>query len=93
MQHLLVGKSDMLRMTKDAATLVCDLTQQAQSSAAAGLRIVVDPVHHSLSMGIARAPSPDDAVITRDGARVFLSRPVASAGVVCDYRRVIRSGL
>jgi iron-sulfur cluster assembly protein len=67
----------MLEMTADAATLVCDVTSQADSSAEAGLRIVVDPVHDSLSMGIATAPAPQDAVITRDGARVFVSRPAA----------------
>lgn len=67
----------MLEMTADAARLVCDVTNRTDSSAEAGLRIVVDPVHDSLSMGIATAPSPEDEVITRDGARLFLSRSAA----------------
>jgi Fe-S cluster assembly iron-binding protein IscA len=67
----------MLEMTADAARLVCDVTNQADSSAEAGLRIVVDPVHDSLSMAIAATPAREDAVITRDGARVFLSRSAA----------------
>ena len=67
----------MLEMTADAARLVCHVTNRTDSSAEAGLRIVVDPVHDSLSMGVATAPASEDAVITRDGARVFLSRPAA----------------
>lgn len=67
----------MLEMTADAARLVCDVTKRADSSTEAGLRIVVDPVNDSLSMAIATAPAPDDAVITRDGARVFLARSAA----------------
>lgn len=67
----------MLEMTADAARLVRDVTNRTDSSAEAGVRIVVDPVHDSLSMGIATAPAPEDAVVTRDGARVFLSRPAA----------------
>jgi len=79
----------MLKMTADAARLVCDVTNRADSSAKAGLRIVVDPVHDSLSMGIATAPAPEDAVITRDGARVFLSRSAARR----LYQRTLRAEL
>jgi hypothetical protein len=57
--------------------------------AEAGLRIMVDPVNDSLSMGIATAPAPEDAVIIRDGTRVFLSR---SAGRRL-HRRTLRAEL
>ena len=70
-------------MTEDAATLVCDLTNRANMSAEAGLRIVVDPINHSLSMGIASAPVLGDAVVSRGDARVFLS---SSAARRLDHR-------
>jgi Fe-S cluster assembly iron-binding protein IscA len=63
----------MLSITKDAAVLVRTLTNHANSSPDAGLRIRIDPVHDSLSMGIVAEPAPTDAVVTRDEARVFLS--------------------
>jgi Fe-S cluster assembly iron-binding protein IscA len=67
----------MLRMTENAATLIDRLMQRAHSSSGAGLRIVVDPMKNSLSMGIAAAPRPDDAVVYRGVARIFLS-PLAA---------------
>lgn len=63
----------MLRITEDAATLVCALTNDADRSGRSGLRIIVDPVNNSLSMGIATAPALADAVVSRGDARVFLS--------------------
>jgi Fe-S cluster assembly iron-binding protein IscA len=67
----------MLSLTKLAATLVRTQTNRANSSADAGLRIVVDPVHNSLSMGIANGPSSADVIVAKDGARVFLSPSAA----------------
>jgi Fe-S cluster assembly iron-binding protein IscA len=67
----------MLRVTEDAANLVRTLTESAQSPDQAGLRIIVDPVNHSLSMGIANAASPADAVVRSGNARVFLSPAAA----------------
>jgi hypothetical protein len=67
----------MLRITEDAATLVCALTGDADRSGQSGLRIIVDPVHHSLSMGIASSPAPADEVISKNAARVFLSPSAA----------------
>jgi hypothetical protein len=67
----------MLRIAEDAATLVCALTNAADRSGRSGLRIIVDPVNNSLSMGIASGPALADAVVSRGGARVFLSPPAA----------------
>lgn len=63
----------MLTLTRHAARLVRTLTKRASSSPDAGLRIRIDPLHDSLSMGIVDEPAPNDAVLTRDEARVFLS--------------------
>jgi Fe-S cluster assembly iron-binding protein IscA len=68
----------MLTITEDAATLVRSLTKDADGSRQAGLRIIVDPVHHSLSMGIADSPASADSVVVGYGARLFLS-PLAAA--------------
>jgi Fe-S cluster assembly iron-binding protein IscA len=68
----------MLQITEDAATLVRALTDDADRSGEAGLRIVVDPVNDSLSMAIASAPAASDAVVSRSAARVFLSPSAAS---------------
>lgn len=65
----------MLTMTQDAADLVRALAQRDSLPAGGGLRIVLNPTTHSLSMGWAAAPEHADAVIARDGALLFLSRP------------------
>jgi Fe-S cluster assembly iron-binding protein IscA len=67
----------MLSITRHAAKLVRTLTKRSNGSPDAGLRIRVDPLHDSLSMGIADAPAPADLVVTRDEARVFLSPKAA----------------
>ena len=67
----------MLSLTEDAATLICTLTDSTNCSVRRGLRIIVDPVHQSLSMSLADGPSRTDSVVTKDGARVFLSPSAA----------------
>lgn len=67
----------MLTITKNAATLIHALTDDARLSPAAGLRIIVDSDHHSLSMGLAEGPAPADSVVSKAGARVFLSPAAA----------------
>jgi Fe-S cluster assembly iron-binding protein IscA len=67
----------MLTLTKYAAALARTLTKRVNDRPGAGLRIVVDPVHDSLSMGIADAPASADVVIAKDDARVFLSPSAA----------------
>lgn len=67
----------MLSITKHAAKLIRTLTKRANGSPGAGLRIRVDPLHDSLSMGIADEPDASDVVLTKDEARVFLSPAAA----------------
>jgi iron-sulfur cluster assembly protein len=68
----------MLTLTPDAARLVRALTADAHLSPAAGLRIIIDPLHCSLSMHIATAPVQADSIVQSAGARVFLSPAAAS---------------
>ena len=70
-----VGK--VLKITEDAATLVCTLTSDTGRRGQSGLRIVVDPIHHSLSMSIASGPAPADAVVRKGAAQVYLSPSAA----------------
>jgi hypothetical protein len=65
----------VLTMTQDAAQLVRTLAQGGGLPEGGGLRIVLNPSTHSLSMGLAAAPEHADAVIARDGALLFLSVP------------------
>jgi hypothetical protein len=65
----------VLTMTQDAADLVRALAQRDSLPAGGGLRMVLNPTTHSLSMGLAAGPEHADAVISRDGAWLFLSRP------------------
>jgi Fe-S cluster assembly iron-binding protein IscA len=67
----------MLSLTKHAAALARTLTKRADTSPGAGLRIIVDPVHDSLSMAIASAPASADVIVAKDNARVFLSPSAA----------------
>jgi Fe-S cluster assembly iron-binding protein IscA len=67
----------MLKITEDAATLVTALTSAEDRSGQSGLRIIIDPVHHSLSMGIARRPQPADTVVSKGSAHVFLAPSAA----------------
>ena len=67
----------MLTITEEAATLISTLTQDAELVEQAGLRLVVDPTHQSLSMDLAESPAEEDAVVVGHGARVFLSPSAA----------------
>lgn len=79
----------MLTITEDAAILVRALTDDADRSHGSGLRIIVDPTHHSLSMGVATSPAPGDTVLTHGTVRVFLS-PSAARRL---HRRTLRAEL
>lgn len=63
----------MLLISDEAAQLVRTLTHDADLPEQAGLRIVVDPTHNSLSMALAAEPQPADVVVATQGARVFLT--------------------
>lgn len=67
----------MLKITAEAACLTRSLVRDGRSPRHGGLRIVLNPVTHSLSMGLAPAPEPADAVVARDGALLFLSQSAA----------------
>jgi Fe-S cluster assembly iron-binding protein IscA len=80
----------MLTISEEAASLVRALTNDGDPSRQAGLRIIVDPIHHSLSMGIADSPGSADSVVASHGARLFLS-PSASAQLDKRTLRASRS--
>lgn len=65
----------MLTVSPEAAALVQHLVETADLPDGSGVRIVIDGKHHSLSMGLAPGPQPQDEVISSGGARVFLSQP------------------
>lgn len=69
------GGCRVLIVSPEAAGLVRHLVASADLPDGAGVRIVIDAKHHSLSMGLARQPEPRDEVISSDGALVFLSQP------------------
>jgi hypothetical protein len=64
-------------MSQDAATLVRTLVHDADLPAGAGVRIVIDPTHNSLSMDVARRPELRDTVVSHDGAQLFLTQAAA----------------
>lgn len=63
----------MLVISGEAAQLVRTLAEDADLPDHAGLRIVVDPTHNSLSMALAAEPDPADVVVATQGARVFMT--------------------
>ena len=63
----------MLTVTKGAATLIRELSHKAGASSRSGLRIVIDPLHDSLSMSLAAFPVPGDTVVASGDTLVFLS--------------------
>ena len=76
-RHPREGEAHMLMISDEAAQLVHVLTGAADLSAQAGLRIVIDPTHNSLSMALASHPEPADIVVATQGARVFLTAPAS----------------
>lgn len=63
----------MLTVTKEAAALIQALSRKAGATSRSGLRIVIDPVHDSLSMSLADGATSGEAVVASGGTRVFLS--------------------
>lgn len=63
----------MLIVTKDAATLIRALSEKAGAPSRSGLRIVIDPLHNSLSMSLAACAAPGDKVVASGETQVFLS--------------------
>lgn len=69
------GGDGVLTVSPEAAALVRQLVETADLPDGAGVRIILDSRHHSLSMGLAHGPEPQDRVISSDGAHIFLSPP------------------
>ncbi len=67
----------MLKITEEAAVLICRLARYSAIPESGGLRIALNPATHSLSMGLAAIPERADAVICRDGALLFISAQAA----------------
>jgi Fe-S cluster assembly iron-binding protein IscA len=67
------ARPQLLTISDEAARLVRTLTHGADLPDDAGMRIVVDPRHNSLSMALATEPEPSDIVVGKQGARVFLT--------------------
>lgn len=65
-------------VSKEAADLVLELIREAHLPAGAGLRIVIQPAHDSLSMSLARTAEKPESVVRGHGACVFLSRQAAN---------------
>jgi hypothetical protein len=63
----------MLRLSDAAARIIRGLLHSASSAPGSGLRITVDPRYDSLTMALAGAPSPGDAIIGNHESLVFLS--------------------
>jgi Fe-S cluster assembly iron-binding protein IscA len=82
----------MLTISEDAATLIRRLTDVAAATDEAGLRIVVDSTHDSLSMDVVVAAEPLDVVVTSEGAKVFLSSSAAKRVTHGTLRAEITAG-
>jgi len=67
----------MLRITEDAAILICRLARHGAIPESCGQRIELNPATRGLSMGLAAAPERADAIIRRDGALLFISAQAA----------------
>ena len=67
----------MLTITDEAASLIRALCCQVNAAAGSGLRLSIDAQHDSLSMALAPAAAPRDAVVHAGGALVFLSPAAA----------------
>jgi Fe-S cluster assembly iron-binding protein IscA len=61
----------MVTLTDDAVTAIRDLTQQADATPTAGIRIA-DVGDGSLALQLVEAPVPGDAVVDVSGAKLFL---------------------
>ncbi|HEY9499291.1 MAG TPA: iron-sulfur cluster assembly accessory protein [Terrimesophilobacter sp.] len=69
----------MLTLTETASTLIKNLADQSAVAEDAGLRISADAEVTTLTVDLATAPEPTDAVVESAGARVFLEENAADA--------------
>jgi len=70
----------MLALTDTASTLIATIIEQSPTTDTAGLRIqgAGTPLTE-FQVSVATAPEPDDAIVERGGARVFLEGEAARA--------------
>ncbi len=69
----------MLTITETAGVVVKTIATQAPDTENSGLRISgTDADAPDLMVAVAAAPEPDDQIVERDGARVFLERTAAA---------------
>ena len=68
----------MLTLTDNASTIVKTITLQTTGTEDAGLRITSpEPSSTDLSVAVATAPEPTDAVVESSGARIFVDENAA----------------
>ena len=65
----------MLTLTENAGAVVSDLVARTTELPSAGLRI--QQAEDRFDVAIAGAPSPDEVIVERSGARVFMDGQVA----------------
>ena len=65
----------MLTLTENAGTVVSGLVARATDTDTAGLRIQPGPDRFDLA--IAEAPTPDEIVVEKGDARVFMEQQIA----------------
>ena len=65
----------MLTLTENATTVVSGLVARATEADTAGLRIQPGPDRFDLA--VAEAPTPDEVVVEKGDARVFMEQPIA----------------
>ena len=70
----------MVSLSDDAAALISQLVTDSDLPETAGLRLGTDDSTSALEMHLVPEPAPDDVVVERDGAALFVS-PLAAARV------------
>jgi Fe-S cluster assembly iron-binding protein IscA len=67
----------MVDISDDASELIRTLVSDSDLPESAGLRLGTDADTHSLAMNLEAAPQPDDLVLERAGASLFVSPSAA----------------
>lgn len=63
----------MVKVTNDAAAMISDMVQQRHRPPGAGLRIAQREDHPALAMSLADSAEPEDVIVVRQDAHVFLA--------------------
>ena len=82
----------MLTLTENATTVIKSITGADVAPSQAGVRISQqDPAGAALALNTADAPLPGDEVVEDRGARVFLDRGAAGAGLLIPRCRSVHT--